>query len=81
MEQTDWHPRAEAEFVKTIAKALDDLCRKKDVRSLILVAAPRALADLRNALTPAVRQRTVTEVDKDLTNHPLPDVAKVLAGL
>jgi protein required for attachment to host cells len=81
MEQTDWHQRAEADFVKTVAGKLDDLCKTEDVRSLVLVAAPRALADMRAALTPAVRERTVTEVDKDLTNHPLPDVAKVLAGL
>ena len=81
VEQTDWHARAETEFVKTVAAALDNLCRGEDVRSLVLVAAPRALADLRPALTPAVRGRIAGEVDKDLTNHPLPQVEKILAGL
>jgi protein required for attachment to host cells len=80
VEQTDWHARAETEFVQSVAGALDDLCDKNDVRSLILVAAPRALADLRAALTPTVRDRTVSEVDKDLTNHPLPEVEKILAA-
>ena len=79
--QTDWHAQAETEFVRSVAAALDDLCKAEDVRSLVLVAAPRALADLRNALTPAVRSRTVGEVDKDLTNHPLREVEKILAGL
>jgi protein required for attachment to host cells len=81
VEQTDWHARAETEFVRSVAEALNDLCEKKDVRSLVLVAAPRALADLRAALSPMVRERTVSEVDKDLTKHPLPEVEKILVGL
>ena len=81
MEQTDWHAQAETEFAKTVAGALTDLCREKDVKQLILIAAPRALADLRNALPPAVRERTVREIDKDLTNHPIPRLEKVLADL
>lgn len=81
VEQTDWHARAETEFARSVAEALNDLCEKKDVRSLVLVAAPRALADLRAALSPTVRGRTVSEVDKDLTNHPLAEVEKILAGL
>lgn len=81
VEQTDWHARAESAFVKKVAAAVDDLCKAEDVRSLVLVAAPRALADLRAALPATARERTVSEVDKDLTNHPLPEVAKILAGL
>lgn len=81
VEQTDWHQRAETDFVKSVSDELDELCRREDVRSIVLVAAPRALADLRASLSPAVRERTVSEVDKDLTNHPLPEVEKVLAGL
>jgi protein required for attachment to host cells len=80
MEQTDWHAQAETDFVKRVAEALGDLCKAEDVRSLVLVAAPRALADLRSALAPSVRGRMVSEVDKDLTNHPLPEVEKILAG-
>jgi len=81
VEQTDWHARAETEFAKTVAEALDGLCKAKEVRGLVLVAAPRTLADLRSAIGPAVRDITVSEVDKDLTNHPIAEVEKILAGL
>jgi protein required for attachment to host cells len=79
--QTDWHAQAETEFVRSVARSLEGFCEREGVRSLVLVAAPRALADLRDALAPTVRQRVSKEVDKDLTNHPLPQVEKVLAGL
>ena len=81
MEQTDWHARAEADFAKTIAQAMEELCAANDAASLVLVAAPRALADIRAAMPVAVRARTVSEVDKDLTNHPVPEIEKILAGL
>jgi protein required for attachment to host cells len=81
MQQTDWHARAETEFAKTVANALDRLCKDEDVRRLVLIAAPRTLADLRAALPPAVKNRTVSEVGKDLTNHPIAEVEKILAGL
>jgi protein required for attachment to host cells len=79
--QTDWHAQAETEFVKRVAEAVERLCRSDDVRHLLLVAAPRALADLRTALPASVRDRAVGEIDKDLTNHPIPEVEKILAGL
>jgi protein required for attachment to host cells len=81
VEQTDWHARAETEFAKSVAEALDGLCKAGDVKRLVLVAAPRTLADLRASISAAVRERTVKEVDKDLTNHPLSEVEKILAGL
>lgn len=81
VQQTDWHARAETAFVKSVAKELDALCSSGNVRSLVLVAAPRALADLRAALSTNVRGLAVAEIDKDLTNHPLPEVEKILAGL
>ncbi len=81
VEQTDWHARAETEFAKSVAEALDGLCKAEGVKRLVLVAAPRTLADLRASISAAVRERTVKEVDKDLTNHPLSEVEKILAGL
>ncbi|MGH6923247.1 MAG: host attachment protein [Propylenella sp.] len=81
VQQTDWHARAETEFAKTVAEALGRLCQAEDVRRLVLIAAPRTLADLRAALPPAVKNRTVSEVGKDLTNHPITEVEKILAAL
>lgn len=79
--QTDWHDQAEAAFAKDVTEALAELHRKNKVPHLVLVAAPRALANLRAAMPAAVRSITVSEVDKDLTNHRLDKVEKILAGL
>ena len=81
MEQTDWHAQAEAAFLGKVAGTLAELCRNGEVRRLVLVAAPRALADLRAALPAAVREKTVAEIDKDLTKHPIAQVEKILAAL
>lgn len=79
--QTDWHAQAETAFARDVAGALGDFCSGHDVKSLVLVAAPRALADLRSALPQAVRDLTVGEIDKDLTNHPTPEVERILGAL
>ena len=54
--------------------------RERNVKSLIVVAPPRALADLRNAFHADVRSRILAEIDKDLTNHPIYDIEKRLVG-
>jgi len=81
VEQTDWHDQAETAFARKVAGELEALGRATDVGSLVLVAAPRALANLRSAMTPELRNRTVSEIDKDLTNHPVAEVEKILAAL
>jgi len=79
--QTDWHDQAESAFARRTADALEQLCRTEAVEQLILIAAPRTLASLREALSPHVRSRTVVEIDKDLTNHPVREIEKALADL
>jgi protein required for attachment to host cells len=79
--QTDWHAQAEAEFAKEVAAAIDAHCRAGDIPQFVLIAAPRMLASLREALPPMARERLAAEIDKDLTNHPVPDIEKVLRDL
>jgi protein required for attachment to host cells len=81
VEQTDWHEQAETAFARKVAGELDALSRATEVGSLVLVAAPRTLANLRTAMTSELRNRTVSEIDKDLTNHPVPEVERILAAL
>jgi protein required for attachment to host cells len=79
--QTDWHAQAEAEFARTVAQAIETLLSGDAASRVVIVAAPKTLAELRTSLPPAVRERTASEIDKDLTNHPIGDVEKILAGL
>jgi protein required for attachment to host cells len=80
VEQTDWHDRDEQEFLKALAARLDKAVQAKDVAHLVIVAPPRALGVLRKAFSPHVRDAIVTEIDKDLTGAPVPDIEKHLFG-
>jgi protein required for attachment to host cells len=78
MEITDLHRQAEDRFVAGIAAEMDRDLRAGDFEVLIVAAPPVALGEYRKAVTPAVAKVTVLEVDKDLTKHPTPEIAKLL---
>jgi len=79
VEQTDWHEIGEQRFARTIADALEVLARDKDVPGFVIVAPPRALADLRHAFDAHVKHRIIAEIDKDLTGHPVGNIEKRLS--
>jgi protein required for attachment to host cells len=78
--QTDWHDLEEHRFAHEAAAAMERLVRERNIKALIVVAPPRALADLRKAFHADVKSRIVAEIDKDLTKHPIYDIEKHLGG-
>jgi protein required for attachment to host cells len=78
VEQTDWHRLAEAQFARDVAAAVDRLCVDESVDWLALVAPPRTLAELRGHLGGKARDAVRTEVPKELTKHPLQEIARLL---
>ena len=80
VEQTDWHDQAEREFLHGLAARLDTALRNGETKSLIVVAAPRALGMLRQSYTPSVRGAVRNEIDKDLVKVPVYDIEKRLFG-
>jgi len=79
IEETDWHVRAEEQFASEIAETLYEMEHAQEFDELVVVAPPKMLGDLRAAFPPEVAQCIVAEVPKDLTAHPVPDLAKVLS--
>jgi protein required for attachment to host cells len=79
MDETDWHERAGKSFMAETAKAIEAACAQ-GYEAVVLVAPPRALADLRDALSEVVRGIVVAELDKDLTGMPIDDIARHLAA-
>jgi protein required for attachment to host cells len=78
MENTDWHKVAEDRFVQGIA---DDMA--KDLQagafSKFILAAPAiALGEFRKASSSALTEATIMEIDKDLTNHPIDKIEKIV---
>lgn len=78
--QTDWHNQAEQAFLTHLAQKLDAEVVAGKVKSLILVAPPRALGMIRQAYSHALRDAIRTEIDKDLVKHPVHDIEKHLTA-
>lgn len=80
VEPADWHDLNEHRFAKTVAGAIEQVMRERKAPALVIVAPPRTLADLRNALHADVAARVIAEVNKDLTRHPVGEIEKHLTG-
>jgi protein required for attachment to host cells len=80
VEQTDWHDQSEQVFLTHLAQRLDADVAAGKVKSLILVAPPRALGMIRHAYSHALRGAIRSEIDKDLVKHPVHDIEKHLTA-
>ncbi len=78
MEQTDFHQLEEDRFAADIAQMLGKLAEADDFAELIVVAPPRTLAEMRKKFDRKVADRVVAEVSKDLTKHPVEEIAAIL---
>jgi protein required for attachment to host cells len=80
VEQTDWHDREEDAFLHAVAARLDAALAAGEVKSIVLVAPPRALGMIRKAYGPRLKEAIAAEIDKDLVAHPVHDIEKHLFG-
>jgi protein required for attachment to host cells len=80
VEQTDWHDQAEQAFLMKLVKHLDTAITAGKVKSLIVVAPPRALGVLRPAYSHALRGAVRAELDKDFVKLPVYEIEKHLTG-
>jgi protein required for attachment to host cells len=78
--QTDWHDQSEQAFLTKLAQRLDAALAAGKVKSLILVASPRALGMIRPHYSTALRAAVRTEVDKDLVKLPVHEIEKHLSA-
>ncbi|MGH6665437.1 MAG: host attachment protein [Pseudolabrys sp.] len=78
--QTDWHNQAEEAFLVHLAQQLDAAVVAGKVKSLIVVAPPRALGVLRPAYSHALKSAVRAELHKDLVKLPIYEIEKHLTG-
>ncbi len=76
IEQTDWHTIAEERFADEVAAALDRIADA--IPALIVVAPPRTLASLRQALSERLKRVVIAEIDKDLTKLSIEEIGRRL---
>jgi protein required for attachment to host cells len=79
MEQTDWHEQEDDRFLRKLADRLDAAVNARLVKSLILIAAPRALGVLRQTYSHNLRAAVRAEIDKDFVKLPVHAIEKHLA--
>jgi protein required for attachment to host cells len=80
MDQTDWHAKAEKDFLEDLAGRLDAAINAGDMNSLVMVAPPRALGIIRAAYSSHVRGALRGEVDKDFVKMPVHEIEQHLTG-
>lgn len=78
--QTDWHDQAEQEFLADLVKKLDAAVEQHKVKSLIVVAPPRALGVIRPLYSQALRAAVRVEIDKDFVKLPVYEIEKHLTA-
>jgi protein required for attachment to host cells len=78
--QTDWHARNEQAFLENLARELDAKVSAGVVKSIVLIAPPRALGVLRTACSPALKGAVRAEIDKDLVGMPVHQIEKRLTA-
>jgi protein required for attachment to host cells len=78
--QTDWHDQEERTFLAELVKKLDAAVEGHQVKSLIVVAPPRALGVIRPLYSHALRAAVRAEIDKDFVKLPVHEIEKHLTA-
>ena len=77
-ERPDHHQLEEDKFAAEAAEELKRRALKNDFESLIIVAPPKTLGELRKHYHKEVEKRLAGEVAKDLTGHTVEAIEKIL---
>jgi protein required for attachment to host cells len=80
VEQTDFHTQQEDEFLRGIIEKLDTAVQAGQIKSIILVAPPRAIGVMRQGYTYGLKQAVREEIQKDYVNMPVYEIEKHLAA-
>lgn len=78
VQQTDWHDQAERDFLTGLAKRIGDAATKHETSAVILIAPPRALGMLREAIPPALHKIIRSEIAKDYVHLTVEEIEKHL---
>lgn len=77
-EDTDFHQLAEDRFAADAADMLYKRAHKGEFERLIVVAPPKTLGELRQHYHKEVQSRLIGEIDKEATNLPPDDIARMV---
>lgn len=75
----DFHQIEENRFAADAAEMLKKRALSHDYEKLLIVAPSTTLGELRKHYHSEVKQRLVGEIPKDLTNHTVPEIEKIIS--
>ena len=76
---TDFHTLEETRFAEDAAEMLKSRALGGDFEKLLIIAPPSTLGDLRRHYHKEVEARLIGEIAKDLTNHPVDQIEKIIS--
>ena len=76
--ETDYHELEEAQFARRTADLLKARAARGDLQSLVIVADPRTLGELRKHYDTRLSACLTGELAADLVNHPVSAIEKIL---
>jgi len=80
VEETDWHELQKERFAASIAGRINKAALADEFSQLVIIAPPKILGELRHEFTKGTERKIVAEIDKDLTNHPIIEIERLLVG-
>jgi protein required for attachment to host cells len=79
-EEVDFHQLEEDRFAAEAAEMLKQRALRNEFESVIIVAPPRTLGELRKHYHKEVEKRLAGEIAKDLTGHPVTEIEKIISA-
>ena len=79
VEDTDWHQLAKDRFADDLAGMLYKRAHRGAFDSIVLVASPGLLGEIRDKMHQEVASKVIAEIPKTLTNHSLDEIEKIVA--
>jgi len=80
MGETDFAQQAEDRWAADAGALLSKRALKNDYDALVVIAAPKTLGVLRKHYHKEVESRLLGELAKEMTDRPIADIEKMLAG-
>jgi protein required for attachment to host cells len=79
-QETDFHALEEDRFAAAAAELLNRRALAGQFEKLFVVAPPRTLGELRKHYHKEVTNRLLAEIPKDLTGHPVDEIARIISN-
>lgn len=78
LDDTDWHELAKERFAHDLAGMLYEKAHRGEFGRIVLACSPKVLGALRKTIHPEVAEIVVAEVPKQLTNHPVDEIERIV---